>query len=58
MRQFLTFRVYGPVEEADIKMVTLKCSEGGECRLGLEEGIREGFPEEVMPKQCCEGEYL
>lgn len=24
----------------------------------LEEDIREGFPEEVMPKQCCADEYL
>lgn len=38
-------------------MVTLKCSEGGEHRLGLEEGIREGFPEEVIPKRCYEDEY-
>lgn len=33
----------------------IKCNEGGQHRLGLEEGIREGFPEEVM---CYEDEYL
>lgn len=44
----MTFKVYGPVEEADIKMVILKCREGREHRLGLEEEIREGFPEVVM----------
>lgn len=42
------------MEEADIKMVTLKRREGGEHPLGLEEEIREGFPEVVMSKQCCE----
>lgn len=49
--------------EADIKMVTLKmswnwCCEEGQHRLGLEEEVREGFPEEVMPSQCSENEYL
>lgn len=57
MRSKAILDLQGLWPSGDIKMVTLKCSEGGEHRLGLEEGIREGFPEEVIPKRCYEDEY-